>query len=57
MLTLRAVAPVRIPAHRERTAGSVAALRFEEFSLRYALATNDDPARGLRALRMLLADG
>ena len=56
VLMLRALAPVRIPARRERIAAGVAAMSPEEALYWYALTTNGNAPRGLRALRTLLAD-
>ena len=56
VLMLRALAPVRIPARRERIAAGVAAMSPEEALYWYALTTNGNAARGLQALRILLTD-
>ena len=56
VLTLRALAPVRTPVRRERIAAGVAAMSPEEALYWYALTTNGNASRGLRALRTLLAD-
>lgn len=56
VLMLRALAPVRIPARRERIAAGVAAMSPEEALYWYALTTNGNAPRGLRALRTLLGE-